>query len=320
MNFVAILAALALEQWRTLPWRAALERAFVAYARGIERRINGGTTGQGVVATLLAILPPVLLTALLGWLAARTSPFLALAFNILVLYLLMGFRRFSHAVSAIVLALKTGDLTAARRALAQWRGGSTSEMSSQDIAKCAIECGLVDAYRQVFAVLFWFTVLPGPAGAVLYRAAALLAHEWRGETPGEDTTPIARSLTVFGRPAQQLLWLLDFVPVRLTALSFAVVGDFEDAIYCWRTQARQWPAAWGGETVGILLASGGGALGIVLGGALPTLAGEAEQRPEMGMGEPVDPDMIPSAVGLVWRALILWLLLILLLTLANLAP
>jgi len=320
MNFLAILAALGLEQWRTLPWRAGLERAFVAYARGLERRLNGGTPGQGLVALLLAILPPVVIAAGLYWLAARVSPVLAFAFNVFVLYLLMGFRRFSHAVSSIVLAFKTGDLTAARRTLAQWRGGSTLEMSSQDVAKCTIECGFIDAYRQVFAVLFWFTVLPGPAGAVLYRAAALLAHEWRGETAGEDITPIARSLTAFGSPAQRLLWLLDFVPVRLTALSFAVVGDFEDAVYCWRTQARLWPGDAGGITAGTLLASGSGALGVVLGGELPTVSGEPEQRPEMGLGDPAEPDMIPSAVGLVWRALVLWLLLILLLTLANLAP
>ena len=82
----------------------------------------------------------------------------------LVLYALMGFRRFSHAISAIIAALKSGDLAAARRALAAWRGATTSELSSQDVARLAIERGLADAYRQVFAVLFWFVVLPGPGG------------------------------------------------------------------------------------------------------------------------------------------------------------
>ena len=41
MNLLAIVAALALEQWRSFEWRASVERAFVAYARGIERRLNG---------------------------------------------------------------------------------------------------------------------------------------------------------------------------------------------------------------------------------------------------------------------------------------
>jgi hypothetical protein len=43
-------------------------------------------------------------------------------------------------------------------------------------------------------------------------------------------------------------------------------------------------------------------------------------RPELGMGDPAEPEILPSAIGLVWRALILWLLVILLVTLANLAP
>ena len=67
-------------------------------------------------------------------------------------------------------------------------------------------------------------------------------------------------------------------------------------------------------------AAGGGALGVQLGGMLPTLTGDPDVRPDLGIGDPVEPDVLPSAVGLVWRALVLWLLLILLLTLANLAP
>ena len=117
-----------------------------------------------------------------------------------------------------------------------------------------------------------------------------------------------------------LLAALDWIPVRLTALSFAIVGDFEDAVACWRSQAARWAAQEGGAAAGILLAAGGGALGVQLGGVLPTLTGDPDVRPDLGVGEPVEPEVLPSAVGLVWRALVLWLLLILLLTLANLAP
>ena len=137
----------------------------------------------------------------------------------------------------------------------------------------------------MFATLFWFTVLPGPAGAVLYRAAALLADEWRGDAKGADATPIAQARAAFGRPARRLLWLLDWVPVRLTALSFAIVGDFEDAVFCWRTQARTWASEEGGVHAGIVLASGAGALGVLLGGPIPVVGGEPDYRPELGLGE-----------------------------------
>ena len=297
--------------------RAGVERAFVRYARWIERRWNGGTSQHGWFALVAAVVLPVTAVELLFLAAWLVHPALGLVCNIIVLYFMMGFRRFSHAVSAVINALKASDLTEARRALASWRGGSTSELSSDDVARLAIECGLVDAYRQVFAVIFWFVILPGPAGALLYRAVALLAEEWGEVLPGVEPTPLTQARGEFGRPARQLLALLDWIPVRLTALSFAIVGDFEDAVACWRTQAQRWTMHGGGLAIGILLASGGGALGVQLGGPLPVLVGEPDVRPELGTGDAPGPEILPSAVGLVWRALILWLLLILLITVAN---
>jgi adenosylcobinamide-phosphate synthase len=322
MNLLAILAALGLEQWRAFHWRVGLERAFVRYARYLERTLNGGRADQGVLAMIAALAPCVLLAAGAYWFLARTHPLLGVLWNVVVLYALMGFRRFSHAVSAIIGAFRDNDVVAARRALAAWRGGLTADLASPDIARLATERGLVDAYRQVFAVLFWFTVLPGPAGAVLYRASLLLAQEWAGAAPGDDDeTPIARARATFGAPARRLLWLLDAIPVRLTALSFAIVGDFEDAAWCWRTQAKSWATEEGGAPMGVVLAAGAGALGVELGGPIAAPVGaEPQLRPTLGVGEAAEPEILPSAVGLVWRALVLWLLVILLITLANLAP
>lgn len=320
MNLIAVLAALGLEQWRALRFRAALEELFVRYARAVERKLNGGTAQQGAIAAVVTLLPPLVVGTAVYYALDRVHPLLGLAWNIVLLYLLMGFRRFSHAYTAVQNALRAGDLHGARRALAAWCRGGTTELASADIAKLAIERGLLDSYRHVFAVLFWFVVLPGPAGALLYRTAVLLADEWRDEARGTDTTPIAHARALFGRPARWLRWVLDWIPVRLTALSFAIVGDFEDAAFCWRTQAKAWSEQEGGEHAGIILASGGGALGVLLGGPLPVAGGEPELRPELGLSEQPDADLLPSAVGLVWRALVLWLLLVLLMTLANWAP
>ncbi|HEX7329512.1 MAG TPA: CobD/CbiB family protein [Casimicrobiaceae bacterium] len=320
MKLIAILAALGLEQWRAFDWRASAERLFRSYAHAIELHINGGTRGQGVLALIAAVAPPAIVVAVAAWLLASIHPLLALVFDIAVLYLLMGFRHFSHALSLIISALRDGDIPAARRALAGWRGASSTDLSGHDVARLAVERGLIDAYRQVFGILFWFVVLPGPVGAVIYRLATLLAADWRASRPGEDPGPLARSLDAFGYPARRFLWLLDWLPARLTALAFAAVGDFEDAIYCWRTQARHWPDALGGGAAGIVLATGAGALGVRLGGPLPGVSGEPELRPDLGVGDVVEPEVLPSAVGLVWRALVLWLLLVLLLLLANWAP
>jgi adenosylcobinamide-phosphate synthase len=154
---------------------------------------------------------------------------------------------------------------------------------------------------------------------VLYRAAQLLAQEWRGADAGDEVTPIARSREVFGAPVRALLMALDWVPIRLTALSFAVVGDFEDAAWSWRTQPPSWARQPGGIETATLLASGAGALGVQLGGPFTLPGGEIVSRPELGVGDAPEPEVLPSAIGLVWRALVLWLLVILLVTLARLA-
>jgi adenosylcobinamide-phosphate synthase len=312
MNVIAIVVALGIEQWRTFRWRGALQQRFIRYARWLEHRFNGGAAQLGASAGALAIAPPVLVAACGYWALDPISPLLGLAWNVLVLYLLVGFRHFSHAFSAIVDALKAGDAIAARRRLAAWRGSDASGVSAEEIPKLAIEQGIEDSYRHVFGILFWFLVLPGPAGAVLYRATVLLAAEWQGD----ELTPHGHQLSAFGTPVRRLLDWLDWIPVRLTAATFAVVGDFEDAIYCWRTQSGQWPRL----NEGILLASGAGALGVVIGGTITGPAGEPEFRPEMGIGDPADSDVLPSAAGLVWRALLVWLAVLLVLTLAYWAP
>src|SRR5215470_6948106 len=312
MNLLAILSALGLEQWRSFGWRGSVVRAFRRYARALERRLNAGTTQQGVVAAVLALGPPVVLALAVYWVLDEFSSVLSLVWNALILYLLVGFRHFSHAFTSIGEALKAGDALSARRRLAAWRGSDASAATAEEIPKLAVEQGLKDSYRYVFGTLFWFMLLPGPGGAVLYRLTALLADQWRGE----EITPMGAQLARFGHPVQRLLHWLDWIPVRATAMTFAVVGDFEDAIYCSRTQARQWPSL----HEGILLSSGAGALGCTIGGPLTGPTGEPEFRPELGLGDMADADIMPSATGLAWRALLVWLILLLLITLAYWAP
>ena len=81
--------------------------------------------------------------------------------------------------------------------------------------------------------------------------------------------------------------------------------------YCWGVQAGR-----GGPNQGIILASGAGALGVCLGDPSEE-AGGKHYRPELGVGEEADMDFLQSMVGLVWRALVLWLLLLLMLEIAS---
>lgn len=304
MSLISLIAALLLEQWRPLHDRRYLVAPIGQYATFFERHFNAGEPQHGAIAWLLAVLPPVIAAWVLYALLLRASPLLALAFNIAALYLTMGFRQFSHYFTGIHLALKQGDLAHARELLAQWRGHSCSDLSGEDVARLAIEAALAATHRHVFAVIFWFILLPGPAGAVLYRLSSYLERRWGGSGVAE--------LEVFGRFARQAFEIADWLPVRLTAAAFAVVGDFEDAVFCWRTQAAKWPE----PSLGIVLASGAGAIGVKLGSPYAR-DGAVIERPELGLGDEPDTGFLDSAVGLVWRALVVWLVMLLLLGIAS---
>ena len=302
MKFLSLVAALLLEQVRPLRQGNRVYLLFTRYAMGIERHFNGGQFRHGVIGWLLAVLPLVVVALAVHLLLFRLSPWLAWLWNVMVLYLTMGFRQFSHYFTEIMEALREGRLDVAREYLGTWRGESAAEFSANEIARVAIELGLISSHRHVFGTVACFIAL-GPAGAVLYRLAAMLGEKWgwRGDP----------EFGHFGRFAERLFFWLDWLPSRLTAASFAIVGNFEDAVYCWRTQALSWAM----PTHSIILASGAGAIGVRLGDTLHQY-GSLQLRPEMGTGDEADIDYMQSAVGLTWRALVLWMFLLLLVTVA----
>lgn len=302
MNFLSLVAALLIEQVRPLRQGNRIYLLFTRYAMSIERHFNGGQFRHGVLGWLLAVLPAVLVTFAVYLLLLRLSPWLAWLWNVTVLYLTMGFRQFSHDVTEIMEALREGRLDVARNYLGKWRGEPAAEFSANEVARVAIELGLISSHRHVFGTGACFIAL-GPAGAVLYRLAAMLGEKWGLRNDVE--------FGHFGRFAQRAFLFLDWLPSRLTAASFAIVGNFEDAVYCWRTQALSWAI----PTQGIILASGAGAIGVRLGDTLHQY-GSLQFRPEMGLGEDADVGYMQSAVGLIWRALVLWMFLLLLVTVA----
>ena len=304
MKFLSLVAALLLEQWRPLRPGNPVHAAFERYAGTLERQFNAGQTQHGIVAWALAVLPIVLVTVLVYHALRAANPALGWMWNIAVLYLAMGFRQFSHYYTDILNALRQGDLPSAREFLARWRRETAPELTSQEVARVSIEFALVGAHRHVFGPIAWFIVF-GPAGAVLYRLSATLADNW-GARHDPEFGP-------FGDFARRIFFWFDWIPARLTAASFAIVGNFEDAVYCWRTQALAWAA----RTHGVILATGGGALGVRLGDALHMDDGTLEFRPELGLGDEADVDYMHSTVGLIWRALVLWMFLIFIVTVAH---
>jgi adenosylcobinamide-phosphate synthase len=238
--------------------------------------------------------------------------------NVALLYVTLGFRQFSHHFTGIREALENGDEDKARELLAKWQQVQVGQIPRSEIVRHVIEYSVIAAHRHVFGVFFWYAALSiiglGPVGAVIYRLTEFAQRRWQ-EPSADGSLPSEVLRSVSARAWQALDWL----PSRMTALGFAIVGSFEDAMDGWRHHAQNFPQ----DNDGVILAATAGAINIRLGGAalqpaaegLPTLeTPDSSSTP----GRVASVAHFAQVVGLVWRTVIMWLVLVALLTMANL--
>ncbi|MCL2161650.1 MAG: cobalamin biosynthesis protein [Betaproteobacteria bacterium] len=310
----SLVVVLLFEQLKPLPVRQVVLEPLRGCSTALRKRFNSE------LAWLLLVLGGTGLCALVSYVLPL---FFGVLFAVLVLYLSLGFRHESHYFTDIHFALRAEELGRARVLLAEWRGGQYDEIGSGGIARLTIEQALIGAHRNVFGVVFWFLIL-GPCGAVMYRLARFLYDEWwsaelvRGEEVplGPEAAPALPAFSVgarrYGEFARHAFLILDWLPSRITAILFAIGGNFEDSVFCWRSQAVLWPD----RASAILVTSGAGALGVRLGESDSDESG-ASEGPEIGVGEKAGVDDLQATVGLVWRVLIVYLLLLALTAIAS---
>jgi adenosylcobinamide-phosphate synthase len=325
MSFIAVLLALLLEQIKPLPRGNVVHDALTGWIDGTARNFDAGREHHAWIVWCITVLVPTLLCA--GVYIALSQFRLGLLFDVAVLYLTLGFLQFSHYFTDIRASLERGDEIEARRLLAEWRHLDASDLPASAFLRHVIEHSLLAAHRHVFGVFFWFVLLStfglGPAGAVLYRLAEFVGRYWAYRS-GNAGIAVNDRLSAL---ALRLFQILDHVPARLTASGFAVVGNFEEAVNCWRRDAPLWRH----DNEGVILAAAAGAVGVQLGGgSAPGLTPdraktfEAGALPDSAEAEGSTPGDVPqlghlrSVVALVWRSVVLWMLLLALLSLANL--
>jgi len=307
MGFIALIFALLIEQGRPLPPRNFVHRTIAALADAVMRATNAGDRKHGLLGWAVVVGALLVALAALQWVLEQIHPLAVFCLHVAVVYFTVGFRQFSHAFTEIQLALAANDLDGARRALQHWLRREDPEFAVgdapvQEVCRLAISNALVASHRHVFGPLFWYILIPGALGPVLYRVAEMLARRWA--QPGE----------AYGEFARSAYRALDWLPLRLSATGFAIVGNFEDAVYAWRGAVA---TGTGDDQRALLLATGGGALGLRI--ADPELEARWSQGEQGYEWQGIDPgsDGLRSAVGLVWRSVVLWVALFAMLTVAN---
>jgi adenosylcobinamide-phosphate synthase len=289
--------ALCLDWWLGEPRRWHPLVGFGACARSLEHWLHGsgkvqgrqaaGERGRGVLATCLIVLPPVALCA-----ALCRVPVIGTALAVLVLYAVVGHRSLCDHARVVQEALERGELPEARRRVALMVSRDTSDMSTTRVAGAAAESVLENGNDALLGALLWFFVAGAP-GALLYRLVNTLDAMWGYRTP---------RYLYFGWAAARCDDLLNLIPARLTALTYAFAGNFRAALRCWRGQGVLWDS----PNAGPVMAAGAGALQLRLGGGA-FYHGQWRLRPELGEGaEPAATD-ISRALRLLQRSLLIWM-------------
>ena len=292
MLAIALLCSLALDTVFGEPRRWHPLVGFGLYATHVERLGNVARSKwisrlAGVCCWLLSVMPFVLLV----WSVRNGLGAYAWSLDAVLLYFALGARSLGEHARAVARPLAAGDIVSARAALARIVSRDTQSLDASQVAAATVESVLENGNDAIFGALFWFALLGGP-GALLFRLANTLDAMWGYRT--------SRYLH-FGWAAARLDDVLNFIPARLTALSYALLGKAGQAMRCWQTQA----SAWDSPNAGPVMAAGAGALGVALGG--PAIYhGVLEPRPQLGCGARPEPRDVIRAMQLVQRSVALW--------------
>lgn len=294
-SLVILLIALGLDRWLGQPYIYHPLVGFGRLATALEsllRHEEHSPGRQRVSGGLLVLLLMIPLVGMVAWL--DTQVVAGAVADMLLLYLALGLRDLKEHCETVVTSLGDGDLAVARDQVGLMAGRNSVDMNEAEVTRATVESVLENGNDAVLATLFWF-LLAGGAGAVLYRLVITLDAMW-----GHKTGPYL----YFGRAVTRLDELLNWLPVRLTVLLYALAGRSRAAMKSARQELRNWerPGA------ALVIAAGATALGISVGGG-SAYGQQLRERPILGSGRPPESADIPRALGLVGRSVKLLLLL-----------
>jgi membrane protein required for beta-lactamase induction len=298
MTLIALAFALLLERLIMDPQRYRTPERYEAVLRWIRRRVAGSDYWDGWPGLLAVALPgPILVGLVMDAVAddGILSSVLGIVVAALVLFWSLGTRELQDRAEGFLMAYESGNETEARRLTREIMGAEPPTHAEQWPASVTYNL-LARVNDRLFAILFWFLVF-GPLGAVLYRTSALLAAR-AADPDGVVATP-------FDRAAVQLHHGLGWLPARLVALVYALVGSFEQTFEGWRSFDVRCVGRFRDHNAALLVCAGIGALGL------------GPNWYQADRDQVVTTTQVRAALHLLKRALIVWLAVVGVMTLAG---
>lgn len=290
----AILLAVALD--RVVAEHLRVDPFVWIHAMGVfvAQRLGGDSRSHGTIALVTLVVVVFIVIVILHFVLGLIAWIFQFAFDVLVLFWCVGLHRLGERAQDVIDALQAGEASVANENLRKLSGQLSDDLSEPSIAHDTVMTVLKQGNTNVIAPLFWFVLL-GPFGAILQRMTGALSRLWAGD---------AEASAGFGWATVHLSNLLDWAPARITALGYAAVGSFEDALRCWRRVGGMLSDSADAP----LLAAGLGAMQM---NNYEAAAGDDDDKAFVVVT--ADTTHVQRALALVWRALLFWLLLVFLL-------
>lgn len=195
-----------LEKLRNFEW-------FDNYSRWLLRSLPG-LTKQSRSSIVILLLPILLLSAILqGWFEGQLLGLTELLFGLVIFAFCLGPKDLNRQINNYLEAKENGDEATAHDEASNIMQKDAPTDPDQQVVE-VMRAILHEPNERFFSVIFWFVVL-GPFGALMYR---LTAHTMR--TSGN---------AVLGNAAAQLQAILAWAPAHLTAMGYALTGNYEGA-------------------------------------------------------------------------------------------
>jgi len=282
MSFIALLLSIvfelsvkSLENWRSFGWFATL-------TDWILHQMHKSGLRDGPVAVLAILAPPVLGVWLVSALLSHVWILFGFLFSIFVLLMTLGPVDPMRQAHDYLRAMQAGDVNEANRhaeALSAHPADDDPVVTAEQVKQAT----LIRLCENILGIFFWFLLL-GPVGAVLFRAACLLRLRYEGVQGG-----LAESIS-------DLYKILFWIPARLSVISFALVGGFVETLRSLRHISDLWKR----DSEGLLVEAGLGAL---------PASQQDDQSPDL--------DGVHEVLSLARRSVVAWLAILGLMVLAG---
>jgi len=224
-----------LETWRNFGW-------FSQFTDWVSHQTESTSFRDGPVVVLAIVAPVLLAVWLVAAMLGGVSAVFEFAFGVAVLSMSLGPSDPIRQTQDYIRALQADDADEAKLHAEKIIGREATEEPAV-VAERVKEMLFIKVCSSILGVFFWFIVL-GPVGAVLFRLSCLLQRRYEGTQSG-----LAHAIL-------DLYQILMWIPARLTVLCFALVGSFVDTMHSLRKVSDLWQR----DSDGLLFEAGLGAL------------------------------------------------------------